>query len=173
MDRFISFIKNIINKNFDLPSDLFTKENQYLMVATFFGSGYFKKAPGTFTSLVTLIIGLLISAISTKLFAIVVLIMIVVGFFVCNKLYADTDQDPSYIVIDEVVGQFLSMLLVSNSVWLSIISFVIFRILDIKKPYIIGMVEKSYKGGVAIMMDDIIAGFITLIIMFILVLFLK
>ena len=44
------------------------------------------------------------------------------------------------------------------------LAFIIFRILDIKKPWLVGLAEKNFKGGTGIMMDDIVAGFATLLI---------
>jgi phosphatidylglycerophosphatase A len=157
--------KKIIAQYFELPSNLYSQKHKYELVGSFFGAGYFKKAPGTFTSLLTLILGLIIAKISSSLFIIITTLVLLVGFFVCEKiLESSKDKDPSFIVIDEVAGMLLAMLLVSNSIILSFVAFIIFRILDIKKPWLIGLSETSFKGSTAVMMDDILAGFATLLI---------
>ena len=160
--KLLALLKQLLNKYFDLPEKFFHQDNKYLITASMFGIGYFKKSPGTFASVIALLIGILISSISAKLFSVVVILCIIVGFFVCHKV-SNEDMKTSNIVIDEFAGQFIAMMLVPNSLYLCFISFIIFRILDIKKPSIIGMAKHSFPKGLAIMMDDIIAGFIALI----------
>lgn len=164
-----SFILNkIINNLFDIPSGLYNKKNKYLLIATVGGLGYAKKAPGTWASAAAVLLGIILNFFGHSLLIIAFTMLLIVGFFVSEQCYSDENKDPSYIVIDEVVGQLLAMILVQNNIWLVISSFIIFRILDITKPWLIGMAEKKYKGGIAIMMDDILAGFIALILVTIL-----
>lgn len=166
-------IKNLIRKYFDIPSNFFQFENRYLVIATLFGIGYVKKAPGTLASFVSLLFFSILFIISPSLVVIVTTLVIILGLYVCEKCYTQENQDPQYIVIDEMAGMGISMLLVGESIILGILAFIIFRILDIKKPWIIGSSEKSFKGGVSIMIDDILAGFITLIIIVIISIFIR
>ncbi|MFL1781148.1 Phosphatidylglycerophosphatase A [Candidatus Hepatincolaceae symbiont of Richtersius coronifer] len=159
-----SWFNKFINKYFDIPVNFYRKENTYLIIATLGGCGYFKKAPGTLASFITLIFVLLISQINNSLLIPITIFLLLVGFFVCEKIYTPLNPDASYVVIDEVVGQSLALLLVSHHIGLSFLAFVIFRILDIKKPWIIKISESTFKGGAGIMIDDIIAGFATLLI---------
>jgi len=94
-----------------------------------------------------------------------ILFFLILGFYFCSlELKSSTDKDPSYIVIDEVLGIWISLLLI-NSVWLSIIGFILFRIFDILKPSIIYH-SQFLKGATGVMMDDIIAGiFVSLILL--------
>ena len=66
-------------------------------------------------------------------------------------------QDPSAIVIDEVVGQILSLLWVPISLTSLIIGFITFRIFDILKPFPVGR-SASLPGGLGIVCDDLLAG---------------
>ena len=66
-------------------------------------------------------------------------------------------QDPSNIVIDEVVGQILSLLWVPISLTSLIIGFIAFRVFDILKPFPIGRSE-GLPGGLGIVCDDLLAG---------------
>ena len=152
------------NKLFSIPNNFYSKNNKYLLISTMFGVGYIKKAPGTFASFLTLLVAIFFGYLISTLLVIMFTLFLIIGFFVCEQSCSDENIDPSYVVIDEVVGQLLAVILVYNNIYLSILSFIIFRILDIKKPWIIGMCETKFKGGVAIMMDDIVAGFITLIV---------
>ncbi len=153
-----------IKKYFNIPENFYNKKNIPLILATLGGFGYSKKAPGTVGSFVTLLIMLPIGYISHTLFIILATLSIIIGFYVSEKAYSEEDPDPSHVVIDEFAGMAISLILVQNNLFLGIIAFILFRILDIKKPWIIGMAEKFFPRGSGIMMDDIIAGFITMII---------
>lgn len=80
------------------------------------------------------------------------------------------DKDPEYVVIDEIAGYMVSMIGFYPSWQHLLIAFVLFRIFDILKPPPIKMFEKL-PSGLGVMVDDIIAGIYTWIIMFILVKF--
>ncbi len=166
-------MKKLLHRYFNIPDHFYKMDNKYLIVATFFGIGYVKKAPGTVASFISLLIYILLFSLSQSLFMVATILVIIIGLYTCEKIYTEDNMDPSYVVIDEVAGQGIALLLVGESIILAIIAFLIFRFLDIKKPWIIKSSEKSFKGGSAIMMDDIIAGFITLIIVTIISLFIR
>ena len=73
------------------------------------------------------------------------------------------DNDPSEVVIDEVVGMHISLFMLPHNFILYALAFVIFRILDILKPSLIYRVQ-SLPGGWGIMLDDILAGIFTCVI---------
>ena len=73
------------------------------------------------------------------------------------------DKDPQCIVIDEVLGMSIPLTIIYNDLTLFVISFVLFRLLDILKPSIIYYAQ-NLNGALGILMDDIIAGVITLFI---------
>ena len=75
-------------------------------------------------------------------------------------------RDPKEVVVDEAVGMWIS-LLPSSGPWL-IFSFLVFRALDIAKPFPISWMEERLQGGLGIMMDDVVAGVITALLVFIL-----
>ena len=67
-------------------------------------------------------------------------------------------EDPPSVVIDEVAGIFVALFLIPVS-WTSIISgFVLFRVLDILKPFPAGLIDKKVNGGTGIVLDDVVAG---------------
>ncbi len=131
-------------------------------------SGLSKYAPGTVGSFVALIIGVFllnylpssesISAEST-LFLLSILITLIAVKEI-NKYEAETHtHDDKSIVIDELVGMWIALSISGATLTQMLLSFVFFRYFDIKKPSIIGKIDRDVKGGWGVMGDDIIAGF--------------
>jgi len=77
------------------------------------------------------------------------------------------DEDPEEVVIDEVVGYMLVFLLVEPSLKALILGFIIFRIIDIFKPFPVNLFE-NFPGGLGVMADDAVAGALTSIILYML-----
>jgi phosphatidylglycerophosphatase A len=89
----------------------------------------------------------------------------IAGVFICHQTAKDNDEtDPGYIVFDEIVGFLVAMFLVPITWGWIAIGFIIFRFFDILKPPPIKAMEKNRGIGMAIMLDDVIAGLYTLII---------
>lgn len=139
------------------------------IVATLFYSGYSPFAPGTVGTLVALIAVLpFLWLKSVAVFAILTFFVIVIGFFGTHVFLGGKTEDLQYIVVDEAAGLYIAILLpfcfVSckkvdiDLAWVFVISFVLFRIFDITKPWFIGYVDRNLHGAVGIMMDDVIAG---------------
>lgn len=129
------------------------------LVATAFGLGKSPWAPGTVGSLFALALvwfafpaqplyqGALISAV------------FVLGILTSRCRAATLGKkDPSEVVIDEVVGVFVTFFWLPNlSVWVLIIGFLLFRLFDITKPLLVGKADRM-GGAMGIMLDDVIAG---------------
>jgi len=81
----------------------------------------------------------------------------VIGIIASAKVEKAIGDDPSIVVIDEVVGQWISLLFLPVSVWSIVSAFFLFRIYDIFKPSPAREAE-SMKNGWGIMMDDVVAG---------------
>lgn len=132
--------------------------------ATFFGTGYFPVASGTFASAVALPLGWLLVRGGWKWLLAAVLIATLIGIWACG-VHAKKVRisDPSECVIDEVAGQWLALFpvaLASRADWRPYaMAFFLFRLFDILKPWPIGPAEKL-PGGLGVMMDDVLAGVI-------------
>ena len=88
-------------------------------------------------------------------------ITFIMGVFTSNQVIKDTGKDdPPEVVIDELTGQWLALIGLPHSIGFAIASFIIFRILDIAKPYPINQLEELPQGW-GVMLDDIAAGLIT------------
>ena len=160
-----------------------------VLLATCFHIGLIKKAPGTWGILFaiyvlvwavflprattmspdTLLIGVLASPIIVSL----------LGIWVC-KLYGERTgrEDPKEVVIDEVAGMWIAVVIAVLGyiplyqadyttirpllyIWWQylILLFLLFRLFDIWKPWVIGWADRKVKGGLGVMLDDILAGF--------------
>jgi len=130
----------------------------------YFGLGNIPFAPGTFTSLSILCIWYFIPNNFFIQFSIL-LIHLIAGFYFCFLYNSNKNviKDPSYIVIDEVVGMMISLFLIPKTILAYSLAFILFRALDIFKPSIIYH-SQNFEYGIGIMLDDIIAGIITLLI---------
>ena len=123
-------------------------------------SGLLPKAPGTWGSIVGGIIGYIILMFlpQSTLFLLAIFISIIAVKEI-NKYEKEMGiHDDKRIVIDEIAGMWIAMSLAGGSIVATIFSFIYFRILDIKKPSIIGKIDKNVKGGWGVMGDDLVAG---------------
>lgn len=140
------------------------------LIATFFGVGHLRPAPGTWGSLAALpVAGLLHLAGGPVLLGIGIVVACLLGWWAtAREIAGKADQDPSEIVIDEVAGQWLAFLPVSigaahagaalTALWPGwITAFVLFRLFDIWKPGPIGWADRR-GGPMGVMLDDILAG---------------
>ncbi len=136
-------------------------------LASGFGSGFSKFAPGTIGTLVAIPFSLFFNYnFNSKIYFILILFFIIYGSFICyemQKFYKE--QDPSWIVIDEIVGFLISTFTLKISFWNYFWAFMIFRFFDIVKPLFIKKLEEKLNCGFDIMLDDCLAGIYTLIIM--------
>ena len=128
---------------------------------TFFYLGNLPKAPGTFGSIGGLLSGLGILNIMppSTLFSLAVALSVVAVVEIDKYERITKTHDSSKIVIDEVAGMWFAMSLVPNDIWIMILVFVLFRAYDIFKPSFIGRVDRDVKGGLGVMLDDVLAGF--------------
>ncbi len=123
------------------------------------GLGLMPWAPGTFGS----VLGLLLSlptAYMSKYMAITWLCSLtLLSFYCCRQTYAKLGQkDHKAIVCDEVIGMMFTYMFIPLNIKRAFWGFVIFRCLDIIKPGPIGWMEDKRLGYVGVMADDIVAG---------------
>jgi phosphatidylglycerophosphatase A len=79
---------------------------------------------------------------------------------VCIKADQDSEsKDNSLIVIDEVAGMLIALSFIAHDAILYFLGFLLFRLFDILKPWPISWVDRNIKGGLGILLDDLIAGF--------------
>jgi len=151
-------------------------------ICTVFYVGLIPFAPGTFASIAGVIMAYFLNF-DTFVMFVTSCIIFLVGY-VFSDIYAHKkmDGDPKEIVIDEIIGIFITLIICFSFVhWVAnydrtvlgkllyhkthimnfivcVFGFILFRFFDIKKPNIIGYIDKNVKGGIGIMMDDVVAG---------------
>ena len=137
-----------------------------MLLATGFGAGYLPKAPGTWGTLVALPIHLLLIRLAPANYALALAGMLVLGFFVAGSAEKIIDRaDPGMVVIDEIVGMLITLIGAPHH-WLPLaIGFCLFRFFDILKPFPIHLVDQRFHGGLGIMLDDVVAGLYSLILL--------
>ncbi|WP_299360097.1 phosphatidylglycerophosphatase A [uncultured Paracoccus sp.] len=143
----------------------------HALIATWFGVGHLRPAPGTWASAVTLLIGYGLHRIGHfPLVALATLVAIAAGFWAVRGYTAEMpDKDRSEIVIDEVAGQMIALCATSGGFWFAglpadvfpwpglVVPFLLFRLFDIWKPWIIGRADRRADAA-GVMLDDLLAG---------------
>jgi len=129
------------------------------IVVTWFGAGWLPGAPGTWGSLAALPFAwIILSYADPGLLAFASVALFALGVWASDVALRETQTtDPGWIVIDEVVGQWLTLLAAPFSVAGFIAGFVLFRLFDIWKPFPIRVVERRLEGGFGVMADDVLA----------------
>jgi len=129
-----------------------------------FYTGYIPIISGTFGTLAAVFIYLIPGFENPYVIIPAIIIFFVYGVYVGSKFENAYGKDPSECTIDEVVGTWISFLFLPKTVGIIIITFFLWRALDIFKPYPARKLE-NLNGGMGIMIDDVVSGFYTLIIM--------
>ena len=130
------------------------------LLATCLGTGLLPAAPGTWGSAAALPLAFAIVAwFGAVGLAIAAVLAFIAGWWAAH-VYASAagERDPGAVVIDEVVGQWLVLLAVPPEPGYYLAAFAVFRLFDIAKPWPARRVERSVKGGLGVMLDDVVAG---------------
>ena len=141
------------------------------ILATGFGTGYSPYASGTAGSLAALLIFIFIP-LSDYIWLGIIILMFIIGIWASETVERERGTDPAIVVIDEFVGQWIALLFLPQMVWIFVADFLVFRLLDIIKPFPAADLEEL-GGGLGIMLDDIIAGIYTNIALHLTLLFLS
>lgn len=170
--------------------------NPHFLIATLFGIGKIPFMPGTIGSIVAFPLSYycikMLEAIrydyfsnqNALIFSLVGLLIITVALFIIGAISshqyskATANSDPKEVVIDEVVGQMLTLIftipltvitiksytIATIAIGSLVANFVLFRIFDIFKPWPINWVDKHVKGGLGIMLDDVLAAVFSIVV---------
>ncbi len=136
-----------------------SKEKTIMFLATGGFVGNIPFAPGTFGSLVGLPFCFFLSLLSISFAAIFIIAFIVLAIWVAQETEKlIKEKDPGCIVIDEIAGMMVTLLGLPLDPFTVVAGFLIFRILDIFKPFPARMLERTIPGGAGVVLDDIAAG---------------
>lgn len=144
---------------YDIPEQL-DNTQWYVRLASWFGCGFLKPAPGTWGSLGAVPFGVALYALGGPyVLAVASIIITFVGLWAADKFDKDMDShDSKMIVIDEVAGQWIALIPAALNPILIFVAFLGFRFFDILKPWPVSFFDQKVEGAVGVMGDDIIAG---------------
>ena len=130
------------------------------------GSGFFPVAPGTAGSVVGVALGAAFLAVSPWLLGAAAIVSAVGGTVAIQNATSmgwlgatkGENDDPGWIVIDEIAGQMIAMLALPRPSWAGVVlAFALFRLFDIAKPGPVGWMDRQ-GGAAGVMGDDVLAG---------------
>jgi phosphatidylglycerophosphatase A len=128
------------------------------LIATVFGAGYSPLIPGTAGSAVGVFTFIALHGTSPLTQVVVTLVVFGVGTLAATHTATRVGRkDPGIVVIDEVVGQWVSLLFLPFTPATALVGFLLFRVMDIVKPWPARDFE-AWPGGLGIMADDVMAG---------------
>ena len=129
-------------------------------IACGFGSGLAPRAQGTCGSLAALLPWLLLRQLPLPLYVLVVVLSFALGVWACNVAgRALGVDDHRSLVWDEFVGQWIALAPALLAPWWAVLAgFALFRLFDVAKPWPIGWLDRRLKGGLGVMVDDVVAG---------------
>jgi phosphatidylglycerophosphatase A len=130
------------------------------LLATWFGAGRLPRAPGTWGSLAALPFAAALAWLGGPwLVLLATLALFGLGVWASNRYMAAYGlHDPAAVVVDEVVGQWLTLALLPLTPIAYLMGFVLFRIADMLKPWPAAWIDRTVAGGVGVMLDDVVAG---------------
>ena len=129
-------------------------------LVTGFYSGKIKYMPGTFGTLVGVLIFQIISLNSFLNNIFLLLILFFLSLLLLNYSYKKLiflNKDDKSIVIDEIFGYLIFMIFFENNLTNLLVGFMLFRFFDILKPFPISLIDKNIKNSFGVMFDDVIA----------------
>lgn len=140
--------------------------NLIMAIATGCFVGYLPIAPGTWGSALAIPIHFLLIRLSAQYYFAALVIIFVISVVTAGSAEKIIDRkDPGVIVIDEIIGMLITLINAPNNILVWILGFFIFRFFDILKPFPIGVIDRRINGGIGIVMDDVLAGVYSLIVL--------
>ena len=128
------------------------------LVAMVFGLGLSKIAPGTLGSIAGFALFGALQPVPPTYRAVVYLLLILVGAWACQKTGEDLNSpDHNAMVIDETLGMSLVLEFVAPGLLMGAISFLLFRLFDVFKPWPVYVADRRWKGGFFVILDALLA----------------
>ena len=138
-------------------------------IACGFGSGLSPWAPGTVGSFAALLPWLALRDLPWPYYLAVTVLAFALGTWASNVAIARLRiDDPGVVVWDEFVGQWIALLplVIAPRAWpWMLLGFALFRLFDIWKPWPVSWADRRIKGGLGVMLDDVVAGFYAAIVL--------
>jgi phosphatidylglycerophosphatase A len=140
-------------------------------IATFFTVGKIPKAPGTFGSLAALPLAWYLWQLPWWGSWLIICVVFALGTWAAQQIIQKTGkEDHQSIVIDEVVGIFVTTAVAQQLWWHYLLAFAFFRLFDILKPGPVRYLDQKVKGGFGAMLDDFAASILAAMLLYIVLL---
>ena len=129
-----------------------------------FGIGFLKPGPGTWGSIAaTLFWWSSLSGLEMVSQLFIFSTFTLMSIWICSKFLDDSGLgDESWIVVDEFAAMLFILVFIPRDVALVFVALLMFRLFDIWKPWLVGLVDRKIHGGVGVMLDDLIAALFVL-----------
>jgi phosphatidylglycerophosphatase A len=131
-------------------------------------TGYLPKAPGTWGSLAAMILFLIPGFENPSLMILIISFSILISVPIAVKFESIYGEDPGQFTFDEFIGMWITLLFIPKKIWFILLAFLIWRAMDILKPFPVRKLE-SVKNGWGVVLDDVLAGIYSFMIIQILI----
>ncbi len=132
--------------------------NPVHFLACGFGLGAMPIMPGTFGTGLGVLVYLMLASFSLPIYLLITCMLLIAGIYLCGRTCRDVGlDDHSAVVWDEMASFPLVMMAIPVTWYYVLAGFVLFRVLDVAKPWPIRWVDEQVRGGFGIMLDDILA----------------
>lgn len=140
------------------------------LIATWFGSGNLPVAPGTWGSAIAAVMAWFIVSLWGPVWLLLATLFVIAVGTWAAEVYCrhSSKSDPGPIVVDEVAGQWITLLVIPADIAFYVAGFFLFRLADILKPWPASWADRSLPGGFGVMIDDLIAGVYSALILLLL-----
>ena len=145
---------------FKTPPNLNFKSPPVLL-ATWFGCGLMRPAPGTWGSVGALPFGIFFLVFSSPVvLALAAIALFFIGIWATRQVLTGSggDSDPQIVVIDEVVGQWIALIPAALNPVSLLLALILFRAFDVTKPWPVSYLDRKIGGAWGVMLDDVAAG---------------
>lgn len=147
-----------------VPASMWQKPSHF--IAFGFGSGAAPIAPGTAGTLMAIPFYLALQSLPPMIYLSVVIVVTLASIWLCERVTKEIGvHDHQGMCLDEIVGYLVTMTFAPHGIIWIVLGFVLFRIFDIWKPWPIRQVDEKVMGGLGIILDDVLAGIYSLIIL--------
>lgn len=146
-----------------LPASMW--RNPWHFIAFGFGTGAIPVAPGTFGTLIAIPFYLLFAQLPLVYYVLLVVLITIGSMILCDRVTKEIKiHDHQGMNLDEVVGFLVTMINAPQGLLWIVIGFLLFRFFDIFKPWPIRWMDEKLEGGFGIILDDVLAGIYSMII---------
>jgi len=141
--------------------------NPWVFISAGFGSGMIRPAPGTWGSVLGVAIWWFALANQSLVLQLIACVLIfALGTWTTSKVIEQYGvHDPGAVVVDEVVGVWLALLMVPQSLAMAALAFGLFRFFDIVKPWPVSWADRQVPGALGVMLDDVLAGLLACLVL--------